>query len=225
MKLAIFDFDGTLFEAQTIPFFMHHYSKQDYPKGPYLNYQLKVLGKIIKYKNPFIKGYEKEQFRRDAALLFIQVFNGMDKALLDKFLEEVAEQVIQHLSIPVVEEVKACKEKGHYCILLSGCYTPILEKIAASIGIDAVIGSPIEEKHIREGKVAVDVLDVVTGKRKVQKLLKLLQGKKVNWQDSIAYGDSIYDRSILELVGNPVAVRPDAGLEKLAIEEKWRIIN
>ena len=225
MRLAIFDFDGTLFEEQTIPFFMRYYSKHNYPTMPYLNYQLKVFRRIIKYKNPFIKDYEKEQFRRDAALLFIQIFNGMDKGVLDKFFEEVTESVIQNLSVPVVEEVKKCKESGYYCILLSGCYTPILEKIAEAMGIDAVIGSPIEEKHLCEGKVTIETLDIVTGKRKVQKLLKLLQGKKVNWQDSIAYGDSVYDRSILELVGNPVAVRPDTGLEKLAIENKWRIIN
>lgn len=225
MKLAIFDFDGTLFPQQTIPFFMKYYTQENYPKGPYVKYQMKILSKMLKYKNPLIKNYGKEQFRREAALLFIQVFNGMDQVILDKFLLGVAEDVIQNLSEVVVREIKQCKTEGYCCVLLSGCYTPILESVARAVGVDVVIGTPIESVQSCNEKVCIGDLDIATGKRKVQKLLEVFKNKDINWQDSTAYGDSSYDRNILELVGKPVAVGPDEGLRELAIENSWRIIE
>ena len=225
MKLAIFDFDGTLFPEQTIPFFMKYYKEAGYPKGAYFKYSMNILVKVVKYKNPFIKNYGKEQFRRETALRFIQIFNGMDKAILDNFLTQAADKVIENLNETVVQEVKRCKEEGYCCILLSGCYTPILERVAEAIGIDQVIGTPIEKRHIRQGKVNIDILDIATGKIKVQKLLKVMQGKSINWEESTAYGDSSYDRNILELVGRPIAVRPDEGLKKMAIENNWKVIE
>ncbi|MBU3812163.1 MAG: haloacid dehalogenase-like hydrolase [Candidatus Niameybacter stercoravium] len=225
MKLAIFDFDGTLFPEQTIPFFMKYYVKAGYPKGAYSKYYMRVMGKVLKYKNPLIKDYDKEQFRKEAALLFIQMFNGMDKEILSRFLSDVAEKVIENLNIAIVQEVKKCKAEGYYTILLSGCYTPILEYVAEAIKIDQVIGTPIEESHIVQEKVAIDGLDIATGKRKVQKLLKSMQGKAINWEESTAYGDSSYDRNILELVGYPVAVRPDEGLKEIAMKNNWRVIK
>lgn len=225
MKLAIFDFDGTLFPQQTIPFFMKYYTHANYPKGPYLKYQMKVLGRMIKYKNPFIKNYGKEQFRREAALMFIQIFNGMDKSVLDQFLVEAAKKVIKNLNDTVTKEVVKCKEEGYHCVLLSGCYTPILQVVAEAIGIDTVIGSNIEVGHIHEGKVCIEDLDIATGQRKVERLLATFKDKNVKWQDSTAYGDSSYDRNILELVAHPVAVKPDEGLRTVAVESAWRIIE
>lgn len=225
MKLAIFDFDGTLFPQQTIPFFMSYYMKEHYPKGPYIKYQMKILSKMMKYKNPLIKNYGKEQFRREAALRFIQVFDGMDQAILDKFLLDVANKVINNLSETVVREISKCKAEDYCCVLLSGCYTPILESVASAVGVDVVIGTPIETVQSGNKKVCIGDLDIATGQRKVQKLLEVFRNKDIKWQDSTAYGDSSYDRNILELVGKPVAVRPDEGLQKLAVENSWRIIE
>ncbi|MBI3537081.1 MAG: hypothetical protein HY070_05950, partial [Chloroflexi bacterium] len=42
---------------------------------------------------------------------------------------------------------------------------------------------------------------------------------------SYSYGDSIADLSMLNLVGHPVAVYPDAPLEKLARAKRWEIIG
>ncbi|MGL4344929.1 MAG: HAD family hydrolase [Cellulosilyticaceae bacterium] len=225
MKLAIFDFDGTLFPEQTIPFLMKYYIGGNYPKMPYLKYQGRVLGKMIRYQNPFNKKYGKEEFRREVALEFVQIFNGMDQAKLHQFLSDVVEAVVKCLSSDVVEEVVACKANGYHCVLLSGCYTPLLTGVAEAIGIDTVIGTNIDQTHIRDGKVCIKALDIATGERKVQKLLEIMNSKDINWQESVAYGDSSYDRNILELVGEPVAVRPDEGLRALAESEDWRVIE
>lgn len=62
------------------------------------------------------------------------------------------------------------------------------------------------------------------GKRKVEKLLEQLKDLPINWKESRAYADSFYDQDILKLVGEPVAVKPDEGLQSLAQKQAWRIM-
>lgn len=48
---------------------------------------------------------------------------------------------------------------------------------------------------------------------------------EIDWSDSYAYGDSYSDLAVLELVGNPVAVKPDSRLSEIAIHRKWEIMS
>lgn len=50
MKLAIFDFDGTLFPNQTIPYLMKRYVKLGYSKIRYSVFLGKLFIAFIKYK-------------------------------------------------------------------------------------------------------------------------------------------------------------------------------
>ena len=45
----------------------------------------------------------------------------------------------------------------------------------------------------------------------------------VDLKRSWAYGDSFSDRPLLEAVGNPVAVNPDARLYRFASDKKWHV--
>lgn len=225
MKLAIFDFDGTLYRGQVVPELMKYYTQAQYPKLPYSRYMLKVGRSLLKYKLPFCSTYGKEHFRKDASIAFVRVFEGKDVGVMEGFFNDATQEVIKKLDAQVVQEVKRCKQEGYYCILLSGCYEPILKGVAQAIGIDQVIGSEVKWATDGQNKVKLAPLDVAIGNRKVEKLGKLYAKEKVDWEQSTAYGDSSYDRNILELVGKPVAVRPDEGLKVLAIQNKWRIID
>ena len=48
---------------------------------------------------------------------------------------------------------------------------------------------------------------------------------QIEWQDSYAYADSLTDLPLLERVGHPVAVYPDAELAALAQSRGWEIIG
>ena len=52
-----------------------------------------------------------------------------------------------------------------------------------------------------------------------------MQGKTVDWKNSYAYGDSYADLPVLNLVGNPIAVKPDEKLRHIAIRKQWEIIE
>ncbi|WP_180270810.1 HAD family hydrolase [Sporanaerobium hydrogeniformans] len=225
MKLAIFDFDGTLFPKQTIPYLMKSYIKLGYSKARYAIFLCKTLRAIAKYKLPFDKKYGKEQFRREATVYFIQLFNKQKPTVVVEFFHQVIPQMIKDLNPMVVEEVRQAKARGEKCVLLSGCYTDILKGIAEVLGIDYVIGTDIEWENISNGKRVIKDLDISTGPKKVERLLESMKDKEIDWNSSRAYGDSEYDRYILEIVGNPIAVNPDELLRKLAEEKRWEILT
>lgn len=225
MRLAVFDFDGTLFPHQTIPYLMKRYVKLGYSKRRYSIFLGKLFIAFARYKLFSNKEYGKEQFRREATIYFIQLFNNQDPKVLEEFFEQVIPDVIGDLNQRVVEEVIQAKQRGETCVLLSGGYTPILQGVAKALGIDYMIGTDIQKSDIYEGKLNIKNLDIATGPRKVQRLMELMKDKEIDWKSSRAYGDSIYDRYILERVGNPIAVNPDEFLKKLADEKKWEIMN
>lgn len=225
MKLAIFDFDGTLFPNQTIPYLMKRYVKLGYSKIRYSVFLGKLFIAFIKYKLFSNKGHGKEQFRREATIYFVQLFNDQDPKVLEDFFVQVIPDVIGDLNQRVVEEVVQAKHRGETCVLLSGGYTPILQDVAQALGIDYMIGTDIQKSDIYEGKLRIKTLDIATGPRKVERLMELIKDKEIDWKSSRAYGDSVYDKYILELVGNPIAVNPDEFLKKLAEEKKWEIIS
>lgn len=151
MKIAIFDFDGTLFMYQTVPYLMKYYVANAFSKSAYCRYLCIMGTKILKYKLPFFKDYNKEQFRKEANLLFIQAFNGKKEEELNEFFEGAVPYIMNYLNPEIVDEVKRCKQEGYECILLSGCYTPLLKGVGDELDIDRIIGSDIH--HQKVGKI------------------------------------------------------------------------
>ena len=64
------------------------------------------------------------------------------------------------------------------------------------------------------------------GEGKAEKLRNFLSEKnlEINFKESFAYSDGVFDLPMLELVGNPVAVEPDKKLLEIAKNKGWQII-
>lgn len=223
MKVAIFDFDGTLFKKQTIPFLMKCYKDKGYDKRAYrkLIYGLLKIG--IRYKLPFWS-YGKEEFRGDATTLFIKMFNGKSFRFLEEYFRSCIPYIMKELNETVLLEISKAKKEGKVTVLLSGCFTELLEGVKDRLGMDMVIGTSLTP-FIENGVLNVSSLKVTTGKVKVEKLLERFEDKDINWEESFAYGDSLYDEGVLVMVGNPIAVTPDEGLKKLALDRSWLILE
>jgi phosphoserine phosphatase len=67
----------------------------------------------------------------------------------------------------------------------------------------------------------------MSGATKATKVRELAQsrGWDVDWAASFAYGDSFTDHYMMDLVGHPVAVYPDAKLHALAQEKNWEVLG
>ena len=223
MKLAVFDFDGTLYPQDTLPFLLKQWRVLKYPRMRMLAVYLSVAGLYARYKLGLFKSMSREQIKREAMRRFNRIFAGMSIEAVGAFFRQCAVPIATHLNDTVAQEVVRVKNLGYHTVLLSGCYHRLLKYICTHIAFDTVIGT---EMHFADGIVDLDMpLDIITGDVKVRKIKEAFDGQDVDWLKSCAYADSLSDMPILELVGHPVAVAPDPGLKPVAAERKWRVIQ
>lgn len=226
MKAAIFDFDGTLFPVETIPFLLKQYPKLGYSKIRQWSVILQTLPLLIRYK--VFKTLDKERFRKEAVSVFLKLFNGMTESETRGFFEKNVPYVLDLLDQEVVNEAKRLKKEGYYTLLLSGCFDMLLNAIGEYIEADEVIGTCLIFNHEIGTQKVFDsqaAVDVISGHRKAEVTLALAKEKGLDLAESIAYADSYYDRDILELVGHKVGVNPDEKLEAICQKEGWKIMK
>ena len=60
---------------------------------------------------------------------------------------------------------------------------------------------------------------------KAEAIREIAEREGIDLAESYAYSDSESDLPMLRAVGHPVAVNPDAALERVAREEGWRIMR
>jgi HAD superfamily hydrolase (TIGR01490 family) len=219
MKLAIFDFDGTLFLEDTLPFLLKQWAKFGYSKFKLGIVYASLARLYVMHK----LGAHSDKSIRAVMRKFLRIFAGMQRAEIEEFFNRCADVIMTRLNSSVVEEVTAAKLAGFHTVLLSGCFEYLLNKVAAVLNIDTVIGTSI---FYKDGRVDYRrPLEVVYAADKVLRLQAVFHGKKVEWDESIAYADSSSDIHLLSIVGCPVAVKPDKALKDKAQESGWRILD
>ena len=110
-------------------------------------------------------------------------------------------------------------------MLVSGMPVPCLERLGEALGTTGVVGTGLE---VTDGRyTGRSILPVMVGADKARGTRSFFgkRGMDIDWQASFAYGDSIHDQSIFDLVGHPVAVHPDAELRALARQRGWDVID
>ena len=125
----------------------------------------------------------------------------------------------------VVEVLRQHQAKGHQVILVSGAFEELLACLGERLGVQHVVGRRLELKRGRYSGRATE--PPCFGPDKVVLLTELLtrRGLEVDFSQSFAYGDGIFDVPMLELVGNPVAVYPNSQLWDHALQRGWQIIG
>lgn len=223
MRLAIFDFDGTLFPKETLPFLLIQWRKLNYSKFRLAEVYFRTLGLYVIYKVGICSTLSKEKFRIIAVKEFSRIFRGMSKEEISQFFSDASKCISQLLKDTVVEEIKKAKSSGFHTVILSGSFNILLDFISENLDIDTIIGTEMCFNND-------DILDfnkeisIVSGSCKVERLRNHFIGQDINWIESYAYADSFSDLELLKIVGNPIAVNPDNMLKSIAKDKKWRII-
>lgn len=223
MILAVFDFDGTLFPKDTLPFLLWQWRVQKRSKRRLYATYLAVGGMYVRYKLGLFGALSREQMRRTALQRFTRIFAGLSAADVDTFFEKCAGLIAQQLRPCVVRELRRAQDEGCHTVLLSGGYARLMDFVGGIMGFDTVIGT---ELHIRDGVVNADPpLDIVCGQEKAERLRLKFDGQTVDWAQSRAFADSLSDVPILELVGHPVVVSPDEGLQDVIARNAWPVLT
>ncbi len=220
MKLAIFDFDGTLFKEETIPFLMDKWEEFGYSKYAKTAVKKKLLKKYFLNK---IKLLSKENFRIQATIDFLKIFDGMNKNEIETFFEKACENIENYYNKKVLEEIQKASRDGYKLVMVSGCFQIMLDIALRDLPFENIIGTklPITDNGINFEQD----IEIISGMKKKDMILKSFDKGFVKWKESKAYGDSLYDRYLMELTGSPTAVTPDDNLRSYAEKHNWKIID
>jgi HAD superfamily hydrolase (TIGR01490 family) len=222
MILALFDADGTLYTGQ----FGRGLMKYSSSHGRQFFSQRYYAGVLPAYALYKMKFGSRENMQHALLANLSGMLQGLDQEQAIAALTWLAhEYLLPTQRADVVERLKEHKAKGHKVIIVSGMFMECAEIFKEHFGIEAVIGTQAEFKDGRyTGKT---IPPLISGTAKAEKIHELVKsrGWDVDWTSSYAYGDSITDVHMLNLVGNPVAVYPDKKLHRLTKEKNWEVLG
>lgn len=215
MTLAIFDLDNTLIGGDS-----------DHSWGEFLVENDYVEAESFKRQNDaFYEDYK-------AGCLDIIAYQEFALAPLCRYSsKELAEmhrhfvtQKIQPMLLDkAFELINSHRNQGHQLLIITATNRFITEPIATLLGIDNLIATEGEIiDHRYTGKVA-GTPSFGTGK--ITRLEQWLSTSRQSLQGSYFYSDSHNDLPLLEVVDNPIAVDPDATLDRVARERGWPVIS
>ena len=201
MKVALFDFDGTLYPHETFETLRAHL--KDHPKFK-KNYKHFVRHFAPTYFGYKMKLVPKIKMQHRALESYVLSFKGYSKKDIDGFFADVAKSMSTELRTTLLEKIKELKDENYYVVLISGALFPYWNRYLKVLVLIILSGrrftTRVKHSIINRG------LNVFLLTAKLILLREHFKNKEVDWKNSQAYSDSITDIKMLELVGQPVAV-------------------
>jgi HAD superfamily hydrolase (TIGR01490 family) len=220
---AFFDMDYTLYKKYLWQALFAHHQKNKFKR--------RLMYAFVAFHFPLwlfskIKIFPQDFFYKMHATNLAWLVRGVSIERGDNIWDWIIQnEIIPHLRPEMVEAIKNHRSKGHRIILISGSFTPLLDKLVGRLNIDGAIATPLESKNgIYTGKI---IPPINIGHGKVGRLKHFLSetGKQIDLEKSYFYTDSIADEPVMNIFGHPVAVYPDLELARLAADQGWPVIG
>ena len=116
------------------------------------------------------------------------------------------------------------RAEGRTLVMLTSSTHYMAELVAAELGLDGVLCNVLEADAdgVHTGQVKGGIC---FGAGKLAYARRDLEARGGSLAEAIFYTDSFADLSVLEVVGQPVAVNPDLRLRRLAARRGWQIVD
>ena len=196
-KLAIFDIDFTITKKETFIQLFIYSIKKDIKN-------IKYIPRAIYSGVMYGLGFFDEKAVKEC---FIKFLVNKDESTLKRFVRGFYEDVLSKiLYTDSINMIKKLKKEGCDVYLISASGEFYLKELYKIKEIDMIIGTRFEFKDgIFTGKT---IGKNCKGEEKVHRLKEVLHKKKieVDFKNSYMFSDSLSDKPLLDLVGNPYLI-------------------
>ena len=213
--VAFFDVDGTLLKSTIVHYYIWMRSKET----PFLLKRLWLVGflpKIVYYL--ILDRISRPRFNE----VFYRNYRGMGVAEVKGLATEMFEAYLRPKIFPAaISQIQEHKEEGTAVVFVTGSLDFIVQPIADSLAIDAVLAPQLGE---RNGHFTGELTTApLIGEEKAKAVQTYAEQHRISLEESYAYGDSQSDLPMLECVGNPVVVNPGKALREKALTSGWEM--
>lgn len=215
-RIAFFDVDNTLTRGSTLYFLgkgMYErgfFTKRDIGAWVLANIRFRMTGtekseviaRFQKSATDFIAGHKVDEIRKIGEEIYTE--------FVSPSLWEGTMAIAQrHLNA------------GDEVWLVTASPQDFAELIAEKLGFTGALGTQAESK---DGKYTGNLIGpLLHGKEKASAVIKLTTERKINIKECFAYSDSHNDLPLLNTVGHPNAINPDAKLRIISFSSGWPV--
>ena len=215
--LALFDVDNTLMRGTSLFQLGREAWKRKIIRG-------RDIAMFGWHQMRFIMVGENDAHLESSKERALGLLGGHNEAEVLELADEIWEHRIKPRLYPEsVDLARDHMSRGHQVWLVSATPWDIAHRMAQKLGLTGALGSRFESVDgVYTGKIVGHILH---NERKAEAVRALAESTGADLAESWAYSDSRNDIPLLELVGHPTVVNPDAGLLKHAREHDWPIMQ
>ena len=217
-RVAFFDVDNTLLKGSTL-FFLGRgmyqrgfFTKKDISAFVLANLRYRLTGKE-----------NKDEIARfqNAACEFIKGHNVIE---IEKIGQEIYEEYVSPaIWQGTVEIAQEHLSKGEEVWLVTATPLDMASLIVKRLGFTGALGTKAEiENGVYTGKMIGNLLH---GREKALAVVELANQNGFSLENCYGYSDSHHDIPLLEAVGNPRVINPDALLRIRAFRDNWPVYD
>ena len=212
--LAVFDVDGTLVETNVVEYFLWMRLRAQ-PLEDWPSFMARMLRKGPRWL--YLERRSRAEFQRS----FYREYEGLDPDVMKELGREALDAVTLRRIYPEgMRRIREHKRAGHRVLLLTGALDVVVEPLAELLDVEVDCAHLL----VKDGRLTGDLQSPPPAGEARGALLEEYAGRHgIALAESFAYADSLSDLPMLELVGTPVAVNPDARLSQVAGQRGWRV--
>jgi len=211
VKLAIFDFDDTLFIGQSHNLF---FSFLESKLPIFKKFFFKIIFRFF-LNNNLITSKKNKEFR-------FKPYKGISAKLFNEYSEYFYINIIRpRLSLKILSLLSNHRKEGFLIVIASGGFECYIKHFVEDYNIDYAVSTKLnfdnnQFSSLIEGNECL-------GEEKVKRVKHMFKNFDVDWNNSFVYSDHISDQPLFNLVLNKVFV--DSGQSKEWINDEFKTIR
>jgi HAD superfamily hydrolase (TIGR01490 family) len=212
VKAALFDMDRTLVRRDTASLYVRY--RRDIGEADWRD-GLRVGWWILQYTLGVIDA------ERVAQKALAEYRGKREDWMVDMCRDWFRRYVLEHVCEEGRRAVRRHREAGEVPIIVTGATRYAAEPLAAELGIDHVVCTRLEvNAGCFTGRVEKPMC---YGAGKITLSQRAADRLGFSLADATFYSDSITDLPLLQHVGRPIVVNPDARLRRVAERRRWPV--